>query len=125
MNIINQELILAYGLTKLEEEDLNSLLSKQNILPCQVIKKNMGALTIRKILDNVEIKENNDELPHEKLLLFNGFNDKKLYDLIDSIRVIKSNDTILAAVTPTSINWTVSYLVQHLIKEREAYKKME
>ena len=125
MNIINQELILAYGLTKLQEKDLNGLLSKQNILPCKVIKKNMGDLTIRKILDNVEIKENNDELPNEKLLLFNGFNDKKLYDLIDSIRVIKSNETILAAVTPTSINWTVSYLVQHLIKEREAYRKME
>ena len=73
---------------------------------------------------NIEGKESNTELPHEKLLLFNNYKDKELYDLIDSIREIKSTDTILAAVTPTSINWTVSYLLQHLIEEREAYRKM-
>ncbi len=125
MNIINEKLILAYGLTSVEEEELNSVLAKQNILPCKVIQKNMGELTIKKILSNIKGKESNTELPHEKLLLFNGYNDKKLYDLIDSIRQIKSADTILAAVTPTSINWTISYLMQHLIGEREAYKKTE
>lgn len=125
MELINEKLILAYGLTCKEEEKLNSLLSKQNILPCKVIEKNMGNITIKKILSNIEGKESNTELPHEKLLLFNGYNDKQLYDLIDSIRQIKSTETILAAVTPTSINWTVSYLMQHLIDEREAYRKRE
>ena len=125
MELINEKLILAYGLTKEEEEKLNSVLSKQNILPCKVIKKNMGNVTIKEVLENIESEKSEIELPYEKLLLFNSYKDKELYDLIDSIRVIKSSDTILAAVTPTSINWTVSYLVQHLIKEREAYKKME
>jgi len=125
VELINEKLILAYGLTCKEEEKLNSLLSKQNILPCKVIEKNMGNITIKKILSNIEGKESNTELPHEKLLLFNGYNDKQLYDLIDSIRQIKSTETILAAVTPTSINWTVSYLMQHLIDEREAYRKRE
>ena len=125
MNIINEKLILAYGLTSVEEEELNNLLAIQNILPCKVIKNNMGEFTIKETLSNIEGKESNTELPHEKLLLFNGYNDKRLYDLIDSIRQIKSIDTILAAVTPISINWTVSYLMKHLIGEREAYKKME
>lgn len=123
MNLINEKLILAYGLTKEEEEKLNSVLSKQNILPCKVIEKNMGSVTIKEILSNIESKESNTELPHEKLLLFNNYKDKELYDLIDSIREIKGKHTILAAVTPTSINWTVSYLMQHLIEEREAYRK--
>ena len=121
MELINEKLILAYGLTKEEEEKLNSLLSKQNILPCKVIEKNMGNLTIKEILCNIEGKECNKDLPHEKLLLFNNYKDKELYALIDSIRGIKNPQTILAAVTPTSIKWTVSYLLEHLMEEREAY----
>lgn len=125
MELINEKLILAYGLTKEEEEKLNSVLSKQNILPCKVIKKNMGNVTIKEVLENIESEKSEIELPYEKLLLFNSYKDKELYDLIDSIRQIKSSNTILAAVTPTSINWTVNYLMQHLIEEREAYRKME
>ncbi|HEY8892880.1 MAG TPA: DUF3783 domain-containing protein [Clostridium sp.] len=125
MEIINEKLILAYGLTGIEKEQLNSLLSAQHILPCKVIEKNMGNVTIKEILNNIESKKNNIDLPEEKLLLFNNYNDKQLYDLIDDIRQIKDVNTILAAVTPTSINWTVSYLMDHLIQEREAYKKRE
>lgn len=124
MELINEKLILAYGLTDTEKEKLNSLLLKQGILPCKVIQKNMGNQTIKEILCNIEAKESNTDLPNEKLLLFNNYKDKELYALIDSIKEIKSADTILAAVTPTSINWTVSYLMQHLMEEREAYRKM-
>jgi len=123
VKIINEKLILAYGLTQDEQEKLNNLLLKQNILPCKVIQKNMGNVTINEILCNIENKDINMELPNEKLLIFNNYKDKELYDLIDSIREIKSVDTILAAVTPTSIKWTVSYLLEHLMEEREAYKK--
>jgi hypothetical protein len=123
VKLINEKLILVYGLTVEEKEKLNSLLSEQNILPCKVIEKNMGSVTIKEMLSNIEGKVSATELPHEKLLLFNNFKDKELYDLIDSIRGIKSPNTILAAVTPTSINWTVSYLLQHLIEEREVHKK--
>ena len=123
MDLINEKVILAYGLTGEEEERLNDLLVKQNILPCRVIEKNMGNVTIRKVLQDIKKTKNNIELPNEKLLVFSSFADTELYELIDRIREIKSNDTILAAVTPTSINWTVSYLMHHLIAEREAYKK--
>jgi hypothetical protein len=123
VKIINEKLILAYGLTIVEEEQLNSLLATENILPCKVIKKDMGNFTIKEILQNIESKKDNIELPNEKLLLFSNYSDKELYDLIDSIRQIKSSETILAAVTPTSIDWTVSYLFGHLIEEREAYRK--
>jgi hypothetical protein len=122
MNYINEKLILAYGLTQEEEERLNSVLLKQNILPCKVIRKNMGNITIKELLCNIEDKESNSELPLEKLLLFNNYKDKELYDLIDNIREVKSDSTILAAVTPTSMKWTVGYLLEHLIEEREAYK---
>jgi len=129
MEFINEKLILAYGLTKEEQERLNSFLSKQNILPCKIIKKNMGNVTIKDILSGVQCKESNidgsesdAELPKEKLLLFSNYMDKELFDLIASIREAKPINTIQAAVTPTSIKWTVSYLLQHLIEEREAYR---
>lgn len=125
MDLINEKLILAYGLTIAEEERLNGLLSKQSILPCRVIEKNMGNLTIKEVLQNIEKRKSDTKLPNEKLLLFSNYADKELYELIDSIRQIKSSNTILAAVTPTSINWTVSYLMHHLIGEREAYRKNE
>ncbi|MBW9153428.1 DUF3783 domain-containing protein [Clostridium estertheticum] len=123
MDLINEKVILAYGLTGVDEEKLNDLLVKQNILPCRVIEKNMGNVTIREVLRDIKKIESNSKLPNEKLLIFSNFADKELYELIDDIRQIKSSDTILAAVTPTSINWTVSYLMHHLIAEREAYKK--
>ena len=129
MELINEKLILAYGLTKEEQERLNSVLSKQNILPCKTIEKNMGNITIKDILSGVQCKESNiegsesnTELPKEKLLLFSNYMDKELFDLIASIREAKPINTIQAAVTPTSIKWTVSYLLQHLIEEREAYR---
>ncbi|MBK5239699.1 DUF3783 domain-containing protein [Clostridium sp.] len=122
MNYINEKLILAYGLTQEEEGKLNSVLLKQNILPCKVIQKNMGNATIEEILLSSEIKESKIELPLEKLLLFNNYKDTELYDLIDNIRETKSASTILAAVTPTSMKWTVGYLLEHLIEERDAYK---
>ncbi|MCB2291504.1 DUF3783 domain-containing protein [Clostridium sp. CS001] len=130
MELINEKLILAYGLTKEEQERLNSLLSKKNILPCKIIEKNMGNVTIKEILSHVQWEESgvegkgsNAELPNEKLLLFSNYMDKELFDLIASIREVKPINTIQAAVTPTSINWTISYLLQHLIEEREAYRK--
>nr|WP_246578116.1 DUF3783 domain-containing protein [Clostridium frigoris] len=83
----------------------------------------MGNVTIREVLQDIKKIKVNTELPNEKLLIFSNFEDKELYELIDDIRQIKSSDTILAAVTPTSINWTVNYLMHHLIAEREAYKK--
>lgn len=83
----------------------------------------MGNVTIRKVLQDIKETKDNSKLPNEKLLIFSSFVDKELYELIDDIRQIKSSDTILAAVTPTSIKWTVSYLMHHLIAEREAYKK--
>ncbi|MGK0465262.1 DUF3783 domain-containing protein [Clostridium sp.] len=122
MNYINEKLILAYGLTQEEEGKLNSVLLKQNILPCKLIQKNMGNVTIEEILCDSEIKESKIELPLEKLILFNNYKDTELYDLIDHIKAVKSSSTILAAVTPTSIKWTVGYLLEHLIEEREAYK---
>jgi hypothetical protein len=122
MNYINAKLILAYGLTQEEEGKLNSVLLKQNILPCKVIQKNMGNVTIEEILLSAAIKESKIELPLEKMLLFNNYKDTELYDLIDNIREAKSASTILAAVTPTSMKWTVGYLLEHLIEEREAYK---
>lgn len=125
MKVIGEKLVLVYGLTDAEEERLNVLLLKQNISPCKVIDKNMGNVTIKEILNNVENAKSNTELPSEKLLLFNNFNDKELYKLIDNVREIKSSNTILAAVTLTSVNWTVSYLMDHLINERETYRKNE
>ncbi|MGH4051801.1 MAG: DUF3783 domain-containing protein [Clostridium sp.] len=123
MKVINEKIILAYGLTRVEQDKLNSLLSTQNILPCKVIEKDMGNFTIKEMLQNIESSKDKIELPDEKLLLFSSYEDKELYALIDSIRSIKSSETILAAVTPTSVNWTVSYLFEHLIEEREAYRK--
>ena len=129
MEFINEKLILAYGLTKEEQERLNSVLSKQNILPCKIIEKYMGNVKIKDILSgvqceesNIDGSESNTELPKEKLLLFSNYMDKELYDLIASIREVKPINTIQAAVTSTSIKWTVSYLLQHLIEEREAYR---
>lgn len=122
MGFAYEKLILAYGLTNEELEKLNNLLSEKSILPCKIIHKNMGMVTIKEILNDMQGSQDAAELPNEKLLLFNNYQDKELYDLIANIKEVRPANTILAAVTPTSIEWTISYLLEHLIEEREAYR---
>lgn len=109
----NNKCILVYKLTNEELEEL-----KKANLELIVITDDMADMKIEDIIGGLRILNYNDRLPEEKLILFNNFDENLLMKIIKEVRAVVTGG-ILATVTPTSIEWTFEYLLDHLVKERE------
>jgi hypothetical protein len=115
----NNKCILAYSVP---EEELNAL--KEDGFKIIEISAEMAEMTISDILEGLRFQTVNADLPKETVIIFNGFSDEEIKSAVRSIRQ-RFKGGIFAAVTPTSINWKFSYLVEHLIEEREWYLKSQ
>lgn len=113
-------MILAY---RLEQKDLEVF--KMSNIKYKVITTKIFHEKIEAIVEKSEQEEREESLPKEKVILFNGFSDDELDKIIKLIRATIGRSPILAVVTDTSKRWTFEYLVEHLIEEREWYKKMQ
>ena len=115
----NNKCILVYNL---KDEELQKL----KRLPFKVIEitKEMASMTVKDIIEGLEVEKEtaNENSPEEKVILFNNFAQRGMKNMISTTRRIV-NGGILAMVTPISINWTVNYLVNHLVLERETMSK--
>lgn len=109
----NNKCILVYRLTDEELEEL-----KKANLELIVLTDDMAAMKLEDIIGGLRILNYNNTLPDEKLILFNNFDEKLLMETIKEVRAVVTGG-ILATVTPTSIEWTFEYLLDHLVKERE------
>lgn len=109
----NNKCILAYNFSEFE---LN-ILKNGNIKVIEVSPE-MIEMTIKDILGGLRFKTFNPNPIKEKTILFNNFTDDDIQPVIKVIRQ-KIKGGLLAVVTPTTIDWKFSYLVKHLIEERE------
>ena len=109
----NNKCILAYKFSELE---LN-ILKNTNIKVVE-ISPEMLEMTIKDILGGLRFKTFNTNPINEKTILFNNFTDEELHPTIKEIRK-KIKGGLLAVVTSTTIDWKFSYLVNHLIEEKE------
>lgn len=101
----------------LKVEDLNFLNNEYKIIE---VSKEMADMKIRDILDGFKFEMVSEKVENESLILFNNFGDAEIGSLIKKIREnIKGG--ILAMVTENSIDWKLSYLLEHLMEEREWY----
>lgn len=116
----NQKCILAYGLEKEELTELEITKNKFILITTEMVDMKIKDLVSGLKFENVADKA----APQEKVLIFNNFEDKELHELIKIVRTTVKN-SILAVVTPTSSEWTFSYLIEHLIEEREWYKQQK
>jgi hypothetical protein len=118
--VMNDKCILAYGL---KEEEIKKI-QNQNI---KVIEVNSD-IALNKLEDIIKgnIKENSyNELPlNEKALVFHGFKDEQLKVTIRYIRGFVKGG-VLAISTPQNHRWTFSYLLEHLIEEREWFQAQQ
>ncbi|WP_315117204.1 DUF3783 domain-containing protein [uncultured Clostridium sp.] len=120
----NNKTILIYGFTEKEKEILENLVSIKKLPTYKVIEKKMCNMTINDIINGLKLELFNvQDLPEEKVILFNNLSDIELDRAISSVRGVFSPSPILAVVTPTSIKWTFKDLLEHLIEERELFKK--
>ena len=115
----NNKCILVYNL---KDEELQKL--KRLTFKVIEIKKEMASMTVKDIIEGLEVETEtaNENSPEEKVILFNNFAQREMKNMISTTRKIV-NGGILAMVTPISINWTVNYLVNHLVLERETMSK--
>lgn len=111
----NNKCILAYSVP---QEELNAL--KEDGFKIIEISAEMAEMTISDILEGLRFQTVNADLPKETVIIFNDFSDEEIKSTVRSIRQ-RFKGGIFAAVTPTSIEWKFSYLVEHLIEEREWY----
>lgn len=109
----NNKCILVYGL---DDEELEKLRTA-NLKLIQVTPE-MAAMKINDIVGGLRILTHNENMPKEKLVLFNNCESQELYILIRFIRNIIAK-VILATVTQLTNEWTFEYLLSHLIEERE------
>lgn len=113
----NNKCILVYGLSTLEILRLRNLGYKLiEITPemCEMILMDVILGLRFEIFNNSPIKE--------KIILYNNLSQEEIKKaMVDTRKSIK--DGILAVVTQQSVNWKISYLIKHLIDEKEWYLK--
>ncbi|WP_426348038.1 DUF3783 domain-containing protein [Alloiococcus sp. CFN-8] len=116
----NNKMLLVYGLSS---EELNHL--KGTNLTIKEITSEMTSMKIGQIIEGLKFEIHDKVLPQEKVVLFNNFSDEDLNIGIKFVRAIIGREGIMAVVTPTSIEWTFDYLLEHLMEERQWFKDKE
>ena len=115
----NNKCILAY---RVPEAEIKAL--KEDGFKIIEVSEEMSEMTISDILEGLRFETVNINSPKETVIIFNDFSDEEIKSAVGSIRQ-RFKGGIFATVTPTSIEWKVSYLVEHLIEEREWYLKSQ
>ena len=109
----NYKCILAY---KLSDEELKKL----RIANLKIIKvvPEMWDMKVKDIIMGLQFLKYKDNMPDEKFIIFNNCETNELYKIINLVRSeIKGG--ILATVTPITKEWTLEFLLKHLIRERD------
>lgn len=109
----NNKCILLY---KLSDEELEKL-KIANLKIIRVVPE-MWDMKVADIINGLQILKYKDNIPEEKVILFNNCETEELYKLIKVVRTVVK-DGILATVTPTTKEWTFEFLLKHLIRERD------
>lgn len=109
----NNKCVLAY---RLSDEELEKL----KIANLKIIKvlPEMWDMKIKDIIGGLRFSKYKDDMPAEKVIIFNNCETEELYKLV---KLVRSEITggILATVTPTTMEWTLEFLLKHLIRERD------
>ncbi|MBV7273298.1 DUF3783 domain-containing protein [Clostridium thailandense] len=123
MLLENNKTILIFGFDAEEKQTMHDLVKKNHFPNYKVVEEAMGKMKIKDILEGLRLNVYNCSLPKEKVILFNNLNDEELDTAIKNIRNSLISKPILAVITETSVNWTFESLLEHLVEEREWFKK--
>lgn len=123
MSSLNDKLLITYGLDKDELNKLNDVFKNKVSKDCIVIENSMASLKMKKILLGETEGDNDSELPKEKVIIFNGFNNNTLQNAVKTVRGNLEDKPILASITPVSINWSFKFLLEHLMEEKARFSK--
>jgi len=114
--------LLVWNYTDEEKTALDQLLKDVQAPPAVTIEKDQGHLSLTEIVHTDKRTENTFECD-EKIVLFYNIPPKGMSFLIDVSKKRPLPRPIYAAVTEHSIEWPFSELADHLIEEREEFRK--
>ena len=114
--------MLIFGFSTYEKEKIDKIIQENNIPGYKIITNEMSKMKIGDIISGLKFEIYNDSLPNERVIIFNNFNDEEINIAIKSLKQVNKK-IIMAVVTPTSIEWSFDYLIEHLIEEREWHEK--
>lgn len=121
----NNKCLLIYGFNEKEKEVLETIKNQEGLGKVIAITDTMTSMTLRNLIEGPHLEVVAKPLPEEKVILFNNLSDNELENAIMTIRGSLEGQPIFAIVTPTSIEWTFEYLLEHLIEEREFFRKRQ
>ncbi|ENK1244903.1 DUF3783 domain-containing protein [Clostridium botulinum] len=119
----NNKLMLVYGLKNEELNLLKNICLENNLPSFKIVNKNMCEMKLRDIIKGINLEVEDVDMLEEKVVIFNNFSDTELDLGVKKIKEILKPIPIMAVVTETSIDWQFKYLVDHLMEEREWYRK--
>jgi len=123
LSLVKDKVLLTFSLTKEEIEVLNEHFNKEGAKPCVVMESSLANYTLKEILEGEAKNYPKEELPLEKIIIFNNFEGEKLHKAVTEVRALLQSRPILATITPVSINMKFKDVLEHLIEEREFHKK--
>lgn len=119
----NNKCIITYGFSK----DQNKLIDDISVdgvhFKHNIIEKSMSGMKIKDIIYGNMDNSISKNIPDEKVILFNNLTEEELNSSMQFIKNNIDRSPIFAMVTKTSAEWTFDYLIDHLIKEREWFRK--
>lgn len=114
--------LLVWNYTDEEKAALDRLLTDVQAPPAVTIEKAQGHLPLKDII-HTDNRADTDFECDEKIVLFYNIPPKGMSFLIDVAKKRPLPRPIYAAVTEHSIEWPFSELAEHLIEEREEFRK--
>ena len=125
MSLTNNKRMLIYGFNEDEIALIDDLASKSGLPKYKVIHDSMISMKVKDIIKGIKIEIFTDKSIRERVVLFNNLSDDELNISIKEISKVFNPRPILAVITPTSIEWDVAYLINHLVEEREWFKNQK
>lgn len=123
LNMLKERFLIVYGLEEVELEKLNLRFKNLCKKDAVTVKETMANYTLGNIIGDEVVEVEEKTLPKEKVVIFNGFQGVFLQQAVKMVRDILGNKPILASTTPNSVKMTLDELLNHLMAEREFYKK--
>lgn len=90
-----------------------------------IIRKSMVNMKIKNIIDKNNHSYTSNDSSDEKIILFDQLDKNELDTSMNFIKNKFDIPPIFAVVTKTSSEWTFDYLIDHLVQEREWFKKQQ
>ena len=114
--------LLVWNYTDEEKAELDRVLQDVEAPPAVTITKDQGHLVLKDII-HTGLHGEQEFQCDEKFVLFYNIPPKGISFLIDLAKKRNLPQPIYAAVTEHSIEWPFSELAEHLIAEREEFRK--